>query len=210
MESKSQDCSGLSFEEQGSLPIMCIISQTLKVNRPFPPLSTQILLLEEKKIKGGEGEVMTTKSQNLSYTWGCRSNKVKWKPQTPNICITSSKQRLPWPYRLYIASLCPALSPGSAIHLDRSLTLALRFLSYPQCISKVRVGRPGDKRWWLLIVSAQPVPARGALKATYTGESPGNIFLRQVPMCASTSFTSSEDAIFMEMLHFSVSIINYK
>lgn len=67
-----------------------------------------------------------------------------------------------------------------------------------------------DKKWWLVTLSTQSVAARGALKNTYTGERPGNIFLRQVPMCASTSFTSSEDAIFMEMLHFSVSIINCK
>lgn len=73
------------------------------------------------------------------------------------------------------------------------------------------MGKPADKKkGWLVTASMQSVPSRGALKDTYTGESPGNIFLRQVPMCASTSFTSSEDAIFMEMLHFSVSIINYK
>lgn len=56
----------------------------------------------------------------------------------------------------------------------------------------------------------QSAHATVGLQDTYTGESPGNIFLRQVPMCASTSFTSSEDAIFMEMLHFSVSIISCK
>ena len=45
-------------------------------------------------------------------------------------------------------------------------------------------------------------PGRGR---THTGERPGKILRRLVPMCASTSLTSSGDAIFMEMLHFSVS-----
>ena len=40
---------------------------------------------------------------------------------------------------------------------------------------------------------------------THTGERPGKILRRLVPMCPSTSLTSSGDAIFMEMLHFSVS-----
>lgn len=40
---------------------------------------------------------------------------------------------------------------------------------------------------------------------THTGERPGKILRRLVPMCASTSLTSSGDAIFMEMLHLSVS-----
>jgi len=94
--------------------------------------------------------------------------------------------------------------------VDRGSVLPSRCFSHPQCISEVSMGRAADKNWRLVSLSPQSVLARGAQKDTYTGESPGNIFLRQVPMCASTSFTSSEDAIFMEMLHFSVSIINYK